>query len=299
MKRCMLIICLCVAVIFISCNGTPPPSSVTDDNINVEYSIYWDSSAFVSAEHLLNENINLKNARDKTFSFARKIDVENMIPDEEKRSLKICGKNYEVTYQRSYLTELHNSNEFVAFSEFVSYEKDNVRVDFRNNTETIIFFSNFNTEVLTMPGDMTEESAKHLATDTLVSLYGQQTIDGYVFDEVVYTDTSLKKGYTVVFRKFVYAIPTNDTIQISFNMVGELLSINASLIGIYDGLENSITQDQIINAKEKLYSSISDEWTVSEPILIIDSLGEYYLKANAVKRDDTEVLAVELYINVE
>ena len=305
-RTIILSLCLCLAILLSSCSNQTPPNdnagSKPSEGNEVQYSLYLSGSdgGGILNLNLPSEQIQTKSADQKTFSFASKIKIEDPNNIGSARTLKIAGQSYDLDYRRTYRTELYDSDQLKAHAEMIEFRHNNsIVAEFRVSDGTLLLFSNATREQQSVSGNLTENEAKELAKATLTEIYGEDILNQYVFDEVVFTDNQMTTRYGIIYRKYVHGIPTNDQISISFNMNGEVLSINARLLGVYDHAEEELTKEQIDHAFTYLTTSLEDEYKISSPTLIVDSLGDYYLKAYTSTRVNGEYMPFEVYINIE
>lgn len=161
------------------------------------------------------------------------------------------------------------------------------------------FFSNVDDD-RTASGDLTADEARTIADATLLSLYGELAQQEYVYESTLNTATQQKVGYCVVYRKYVWGVRSEDSIQISVNLKGDIVSINAKSLGMFSLAESQITKEEIDNAITALHETFSDNWTVYDEKLILDAEGDYYVSASIYRKAEngmTEACAV--YINVQ
>jgi hypothetical protein len=265
------------------------------------YRIYLGSSASVDAVDIKNssDRVSFEDASQKIFSFSRDTIFDNSALVGTTRKLNIGDKSYSLTYSKSYRTKLYSSEKFKPYAEFITFKADDISVYYRADDGALIFFSDLNVGNLTVSGELTEDGAKTLALNTIISLYGENVAREYVLDDIVFTDTPLTQAYTVVYTKYVYDMPTNDKIQLSFNMQGDLVTVNAKLLGVYDDATDHLSQKQIDEAKAVLNEALADDWSILTVTLVIDSLGDYYLKVQTAKTTANGIAATELFIGIQ
>ena len=265
------------------------------------YRIYLGASASAEIVDIKNssDRVSFEDASQKTFSFSRDTIFDNSDLVGTTRKLNIGDKSYSLTYSKSYRTKLYSSEKFKPYAEFITFKADDLSVYYRADDGALIFFSDLNVGNLTVSGELTEDGAKALALDTIISLYGESVAREYILDDIVFTDTPLTKAYTVVYTKYVYDTPTNDKIQLSYNMQGDLVTVNAKLLGVYDDATDHLSQKQIDEAKAVLNEALADDWSILTVTLVIDSLGDYYLKAQAAKTTEVGISAAELFIDIK
>lgn len=104
--------------------------------------------------------------------------------------------------------------------------------------------------------------------------------------------------YTVVYRKYVWGTPTNDTIQISVNMKGDVAGVNAKSMGMFSLAEEQLSKDSISDALSMLNKTFSGEWGIGTTMLVLDAEGNYYISAQLSRNVSGELEAMLVYINV-
>ena len=78
-------------------------------------------------------------------------------------------------------------------------------------------------------------------------MYGEAILEEYRQDNVIRTNNQLKNSYTVLYTKYVYGLRTLDDIEISINMQGEIIGINALYLGVFNNIEKELNKEQIDN----------------------------------------------------
>ena len=282
-KRTILLsLCLCLAILLSSCSNQTTQNDNVESNQSeskeVQYSLYLvDNYNFSTVNlNLPSDQIQTKPADEKTFSFSTKTKIEDPNNEGSSHTLKIAGQSYDLDYYRTYTTKLCESDRLKSHAEIIDFRKNKIRAEYRASDGALLFFSNLNREARNISGDLTEDEAKELAVSTLTEVYGKDIFNEYVFDYVLFTDNQSTKHCSVVYTKYVHGIPTNDMIQLGFNLKGELIAINSLMLGVYDNAEKDITKEQIDNALAYLNDTLG---AVALPTLIVDSLGDYYLQA--------------------
>ena len=98
-----------------------------------------------------------------------------------------------------------------------------------------------------------------------------------------------------MYYKQIAGYSSTDRIVISFNRVGELIAVNAGLLGTFDSVEDKITKERIEKAKAVLLDSISKSWTVTGEELVMDiATGVCYLQVSVGNASSFN----QFYINV-
>ena len=314
MKKRIFLLCLCLAMFLSSCanqthqdegsspSESNPIGSQPPENNDVQYIIYSEYGIPIKS-NLPSEQIQTNPVDKKDFSFMTHTeDVEKPDNIGNTHTLNIAGQSYNLDYDRTYRTALYSSDELKSHAEVISFKNDYISARFRASDGTLLFFSDLNINGH-VSGNLTENEAKELAKETLTEVYGDDILNEYVFDHVLFTENQLTTQYGVIYTKYVHGMPTNDKLQISFNMKGQLISIHSKYFGIYDTAEEHFTKEQIDNAFAYLKSALGDEYNIYSTILTVDSLGDYYLEASATTligspfKDDP--ILVGIYINIE
>ncbi len=272
-----------------------------ESNINfVNYSIYYYPSA---GEIGLNENssatVTLKNAETKQFSFASKTEINKPSDVEDQISFELNGKTYLLQYNRTFETALSSSENLKDYSKFNEYKSETVRVYTRVSTGEILFFSNVDENDRKASGDLTADDAKKIADSTLLTLYGSSIQEEYLYDTTVQKDSRHDVHHTVVYRKYVWGVPTKDKIQISVNMKGDVVALNAIMLGVFSQAEDQLTKKEIDDAISVLHEALSNECTMFDETLTVDSKGAFYIYAQLSRTTGGLHYAVEVYINIK
>ena len=304
MKKIFTIIisCILLATVMASCMNTSDLEVDKKNDLPVEpkdYIIYY----YPAAGEIIGDKqdstvITFKDAETKVFSFSSKAEISKPSNVDNQQTLELNGKTYLLQYSRTYETALSSSNTFKDYSQFNSYKNDTIQADTRVSTNELLLFTDLDENDLQATGDLTESEAKNIAETTIRSLYGENAQQEYVYEQTIYTDTELAVQYTVVYRKYVWGTPTNDAIQISVNMNGEVVGVNAKYLGMYSLAENQIEKEAIADAVSKLEAVFSKAWMIGDTTLVIDAEGDYYISAQLSRTNAEEIEAFEVYINV-
>ena len=112
-KRTILLsLCLCLAMLLSSCSNQTPPNDndghEPSKSNEVQYSLYLSGSdgGGTLNLNLPSEQIQIKPADQKTFSFASKTKIEKSDNIENTRILKIADQSYNLDYVKTYRTAL-------------------------------------------------------------------------------------------------------------------------------------------------------------------------------------------------
>ena len=295
MKKTILLLgCILLIVFLTSCDGRNSDIS----NEQVRYVIYsYSSAAEENANDATSGNIAFESADKKVFSFSSRTEINRPADAAEQHILELNGKSYSLYYDKSYETAISKSKDHKEYGQFNAYENDKISAYTRFSTNDLLLFTNLDENLRTAKGDLTEEEARGIADSALLSLYGETAKQEYAYETAVFTDTRLGTHYTVVYRKFVWDVPTNDSIQITVNMNGDIIGVNAKHFGMFSSSESQVSSEELQNAISVIKEKYSEKWTIGAVQLVLDSEGDYYIYAQ-LSRTATEE-AVEIYINVK
>lgn len=308
MKKSLIILLLGLTLVLSSCNKDIPTDTenTTEASQIISYSVYCSPTASDIKLDGKSENIKISDASEKTFSFASKIPLEKLDEIDDTHIFNIADKEYDLSYSRTYKTQLSSSDKFKKFSEFVTFRNDDVSIDYRTDDGIITLFLNPNCagNAESISESLTKEEISKLAESIVTELYGEEVLNKYVTEGVRMEENQWFKGYVVSYCKYVHGIETKDSIQLTFGLDGELISINALMFGVYDTAEEDLTLEEISNAKNALNESLGNNFKIMQIYLIVDSLGDYYLDALTYGRtasadSETELMGLELFVNIQ
>ncbi len=264
-----------------------------------QYVIYVNPSAGDwNTQENLSHQVTFQNVGTKDFSFATKTEVERPDGTSDEQTIELNGKLYSGQYSRTYETAIAASHLFSSYGRFHTYRSDTFYMDFRASDNKLILFVNFDEETNTAHGNVTEEEAKAIAASVLLSVYGDSASEEYAYDTTLYTDSPLGVYYTVVYRKHVLGVPTQDAIQISVNRRGEIVGINAKYLGMFSLAEEQLTKQDIDGAIAVLQEAFSAKWTILSTRLVLDTEGHYHLSAPLARTGSWGIDAEMVYITV-
>ncbi len=279
------------------------------DNTAVNYVIYCESVCSAGFEKSNNlSEADYRDASEKTFSFG--VGSKIVKPDNaaNEQTIKLNGKEYTLQYKETCGTEIASTEKFEKYGKYNTYVKDELHAETRVDTNELLFFCILDQNVYA-GSNITENYARAIAKDTISSLYGHLENE-YEYDTTVRSNTKT----TVVYRKYVWGIPTKDSIQISVNMKGEVTAINAKMLGMFSSAEKDITKEQIDNAIAYLNETFSDVYNLGKIELVIDGEGDYYIRTSLLNKgsnnetntnktnENTKVVISEpmrVYINIK
>lgn len=301
MKKVFKIIsCILLITMLASCANNS--ENVKENNTSAEsktYAIYFNPYSGVTLkEEQDTTDITFKDARTKVFTFADKTKISRPSDADDLQTLELNGKTYSLQYSKTCETALSSSKNFKEYSKFNTYKSDTIQADTRVSTNELLFFANLDQNDSIVTGDLTEEEAKIVADATILSLYGESAQQEYTYETTVYTNSQLTVQYTVVYRKYVWGMPTNDAIQISVNMKGDVVAINARSLGMFSLAESQIDKKAIDDAISTLQATFSENWTIGTTMLVLDAEGDYYISAKLFRKNTQGIEAMEVFINI-
>lgn len=235
----------------------------------------------------------------KNFSLSGKTEITKPKDIEEQKTIDLNGKIYSLQYHKTYETAISGVKKIDKYSKYVTYKNESVYADIQLETGMLLMFCNLDEDVRTRSGNLTEDEARVIADSTLLSVYGTFTQEEYEYETTVYSDTDFVR-YTIVYRKYVWGVPSKDAIQISVNMNGDVVAINAKYLGLFSFAESQISKEDIDGAISTLYETCSDRWSIGAETLIIDAEGDYYISARLYnnKNGNKFETPIEVYVNV-
>ena len=317
MKKFLIIISfLTIFALLVSCNNSNANEATnkatneatnegTVENEEAKYVIYADfSSSASSSIEGISEQVSIKSATEKTFTFSKKTKTERHSSAVDNYEFTVAGRSYTVPFTESYETAANADEKVRKYMQYNRYLSAENGLILETNIETkeIELFSNSDQLLNNWEGDFTEAEAKEKAIAVITEIYGVETFDEYEYlDTLVstYNGSDKQDGYSVTYRRSVFGIPTDDDITVKFNMSGEVLAINARGKGKLANAENDITKEQIDNAIKVINEQFSDKWSVHAPAIVIDSEGDYYVRIGVSRNVNGQVTAMQLYIKVQ
>ena len=264
-----------------------------------QYVIYCDPSVGdLNIQETVSHQVSFQNADTKDFSFATKTKVERPDGTSDEQTIELNGKLYSGQYSRTYETAIAASHLFGRYGRFHTYRNDIGYMDFRASDNKLMLFVNYDEETNTAHGNVTEAEAESIADSVLLSVYGENASEEYAYDTTLYTDSPLGVHYTVVYRKHVLGVPTQDAIQISVNRRGEIVGINAKYLGMFSLAEEQLTKQDIDDAIAVLQETFAAKWTILTTRLVLDTEGRYYISASLARTGSEGTGAEMVYITV-
>lgn len=276
-------------------DGSKDNSLSAEPKEHVIYCYAGAGEAFIDKS---GSSVKFEDAERKVFSFSRRNEISKPSDADDQLTLALNGKEYSLHYSRSYETAWSSSNDFQNYSKFNSYKDGTITAETRVSTNELLFFSNVDENVRNAIGDITENEAKNIASETILSLYGETVQQEYTYETTVFTDNDFHLIYTVVYRKCVWDTPTNDAIQISINMQGDVVGINALNLGMFSLAENQIEKSAITDAISTLEATFSEHWDIFDTRLVLEAKGDYYIYAQLSRKNVEAIEVMEVYINI-
>jgi hypothetical protein len=249
----------------------------------------------------MGSTVKFKNAEQKDFSHVSRTESIINHKVEAERSITVNGKSIPVFYQETWENSLISSRKYKKYGSYDSYRNGGVFAEIRGETNELIFFLNLDVNNKVPAGDMTEADAKQLAESVITSLYGTDTLQEYRYETTFCSQDEHRDEYTVLYIKYVWDIPTDEQINVTMNMNGEISCVNAKLLGLYSTAEKDLSKTDIENAIQALQQSLPENWAIMDPSLILDSEGDYYIKAFVYDTKPTSegIEGSTVYINVQ
>ena len=270
---------------------------------NTAYTIYYTSflSGTLTDTNKMGSTVKFKNVEQKDFSHVSRTESIINHKVETERSITVNGKSFPVFYQETWENSLISSRKYKKYGSYDSYRNGGVFAEIRGETNELIFFLNLDVNNKVPAGDMTEADAKQLAESVITSLYGTDTLQEYRYETTFCSQDEHRDEYTVLYIKYVWDIPTDEQINVTMNMNGEISCVNAKLLGLYSTAEKDLSKTDIENATQALQQSLPENWAIMDPSLILDSEGDYYIKAFVYDTKPTSegIEGSTVYINVQ
>ena len=264
-----------------------------------QYVIYCHPSAGdLNTQETVSHQVSFENVGTKDFSFATKTEVERPSGTPDEQTIELNGKLYSGRYSGTYETAIAASHLFGSYGRFHTYRNDMGYMDFRASDNKLMLFVNFDEETNTAHGTVTEEEAKSIAGSVLLSVYGENAFEEYAYDTTLYTESPLGVYYTMVYRKHVCGMPTQDAVSISVNRRGEIVGINAKYLGMFSLAEAKLTKQDIDDAIAVLRETFAEKWTILTTRLVLDTEGHCYISAQLARTGSEGMEAETVYITV-
>lgn len=292
-------LCILLALALPALGGCTPTDTAVTTEASITYHIYYDTPLNSSADQPFSETA--KNV----FHYSTS-GINYYLPDTEKytnpnapqfREFSIGNEIFKAEYYQSKKSEAFSDADptlakFAAYDEYVSIEPEHINAYFRTDTGELIFFLAYDRNNET-DNAITRDDARKIATDWFVDLYGKEALSEYSL--IVDAESSRENSYPFVFYKTINGIRTHDYVTINISLQGKLFALNAKNMGLFNRLENDITEKQVTNAETALLNSITSAYKITYRELFVDTVtGKCYLMVNASSDSSRELF----YINV-
>ncbi len=316
MKKITSVLLSMIMVFLVGCssvavdpNETNQSTTDNDTPNEVVYTIYGTSTLgnFSRGDGNVEEDSNIKygNISELDFLNSRTDDVVNIDAEREK-TLVINGKELQFKYRRTYARTLASSKQ-EALSQFgyqdvyELYDENqtlSATAEFSSNNGELRFYLDFDLSHSKVDSVLTDEDAKALADELMLSIYGRELSDEY--DVVVSSsDASDTNSVYVYYTRSIFGYTTDEVVRIELNGNGDLLSLNAERLRLFDSIKNELTLEMIQNAEDMLIDRISDLYTINSKTIMLDAnSGKFFLRIRAVYTSELGVEGVEFFINV-
>ncbi len=282
-------------------NQPDVPNEITEPNTEkVNYVIYADFQTGSIPEFEGGDNYTLETSpiASKDFSFSNRTNIEKPTDTQTTLMLKLQGKEKEFEYVRTFSTPIVSNENFFHLGVMNEYKTKGEMVRVNASSGEILFYANTQGDKVESGDFTTEEQAREKAEKILVELYGEKVLEEYTFDHFYGTDED-KKTCSILYVKKVFGYSTDDDILIKFNTQGEFIGINANKKGTMERADQDITKEQI-EAAIKVLKETYSSWNMTNPQLLIDSEGDYYISAHFTMRDQYGFFyGFMLYMNIE
>lgn len=263
------------------------------------------ASSVDSIEELVPEEYSLKTFYTGGFS-ASLVTVSDEVdpPEEKERVLAVFGKEYRMTYLKTQTSEALSSRKDGS-AIFDRYKDEDIYGRFtivNRKTGNIALLITEEDDKNPIGATISEEEARDIVKDIIISIYGQELADKYQFSRVVHGETL----DAVIFVKYVHGVPTNDEISVDLSHDGRLLTIRAYMLGAYENMEKEVSKVDIESAKEFLISHVNEKATISDDYQIkLHADGKYYLcvsanmpRENYDPRWEEAFVSFDVYVNI-
>lgn len=286
-----------------SCNG----KTVENENqINtsksepVEHILFFFDSGGSSARTYDTEELSDQKVKEELDRFKSavwypggKINATKSSATDDTIDVSINGKRYTAEYYETYKPKVLANDKFGDSVNYDLYKTEDISIERRTQTNQILFFSDSSKKDVS--GTMTESRVREIADSVLKSVYGQDADQEYIYTEIC---DGNPYPNNVIYTKYVWGVPTNDTIVISLNGNGELGYINARMLGAYNDAEKNVTKEEVDNAINYLNEKLSEKYDIAKTQLIINSNAEYYIEAYVVSKTPDNYMGT-VYVNIK
>ena len=290
----LIAVAACLTVIIISAFMIVPQP--------VSYVVYADLAYSEEITNLSSLSIGereivLRSSKEISFSRAAKTSSEKKEALQGTKVFSILGEERSLVYTGSY-----SAAESEKIKNVLSYDRyidENSLLEINPVTNEIAFFRDGTINRNTTPDKCNKEQAEAKADDIIKQLYGEDVLDSYKHSDTIETKDGSRKHYTVVYKRYIHGCPADDSILISIDKGGELLSVNAITKGLFLNSENEITKKEAEAAIAALNSAFAENWSLGEPSLTRDSKGDYYVECLIYRNNNGQSESLQIYINVQ
>ena len=207
------------------------------------------------------------------------------------KEITIQGRTYRAEYSATYRPKIADNEKFGSSKDFHEYMQDTkMRMRVNVATNELILFSD--AKKASIKGIISESSAISIADEVFKQVYGEDLRNEYKC--IGFVDGS-DTPYNVTYVRQVFGMDTNEVIGISLNGNGDVFRIQAQMFRMYDDAEKDITKEEIDAAKKYLTEKLSSKYDIRSTELIINSEGDYYVKAYVWINNSFELA----YVNVQ
>ena len=205
--------------------------------------------------------------------------------------ISIQGRTYKMEYSATYRPKIADNEKFGSSKDFHEYMQDTkMRMRVNVATNELILFSD--AKKASIKGIISESSGISIADEIFKQVYGEELRNEYkCIGFVEGNDTP----YNVTYVRQVFGMDTNEVIGISLNGNGDVFRIQAQMFRMYDDAEKDITKEEIDAAKKHLTEKLSSKYDIRYTDLIINSEGDYYVRAYVWINNSFELA----YVNVQ
>ena len=305
MKKILSIISLLIVILtLISCSDKNDEEIVqpTEEAVErgpVNYTVYVDYALGSQPDLEIEESskVTMKPIAEKDFYFVGTENIERPENAADTINLTIHNKTYEFSYR--------DSQKFFSASETSKFKDRAIVNRYCNDTrdvellegsnKPVFFFTDVSERV--KEGNFTEEEAVEAAKAVIAELYGADAIEEYSLRQFADNGES-KEKYSIGFGKKIFGYETNDHITVNFDMAGNLVSLNAYKLGIMQGAEKDLTQEEIEKAIAYVEDTFSDNWNVSIHSVVVDTEGDYYIEVGISRKVGDMIQAIQIHVNI-
>lgn len=205
--------------------------------------------------------------------------------------ISIQGRTHKMEYSATYRPKIADNEKFGSSKDFHEYMQDTkMRMRVNVATNELILFSD--AKKASIKGIISESSAISIADEVFKQVYGEDLRNEYKC--IGFVDGS-DTPYNVTYVRQVFGMDTNEVIGISLNGNGDVFRIQAQMFRMYDDAEKDITKEEIDAAKKHLTEKLSSKYDIRSTELIINSEGDYYVRAYIWINNSFELA----YVNVQ